>query len=408
MTLHPPYPCEGLDKNGEIIHVVHVRLAGQKHYVVASTSTGTVISWNLGSGVKDAPGITIGLVVHPIPVTNVVVHNSMVVSMCFQPEGYGSKKNLLGISTLDGKVLVLNADRIGKALINQQLESVICTSMLFYDHVLFVGTSDGMMSCLSLASEGLQLFEIDVRILLDDDLTSEKRETSTDSESIRHLTRASNGRLVCTCGQVVRVWDVSQFPAEFLPTQDAEWLEFCVPHAQFQCSLDSGEVETLIFDDDEGKNMGILFLGGTRILQVYSIDGAMLGQFGDRYTWSVDNLQTFRHQKPHEYLQITEHRQPWQKEYYAPPSLNEKEDEYGDQQKTSLSSHKRDVQEPHHLRKPERSKDLHWNLKLRSSRRRLKGFNVQTVIDTAARVKAEASRRNQESDEWARNAFGKK
>ena len=225
-------------RNGEIVHVMHVKLKGEKNFVIASTSTGSVISWNLGSGVAGAPGIIITLVVHPIPVTNVVVHNSMIVSVCFQQEGSSSNRNILGISTLDGRVLVLNADRVGKALINQQLDNVICTCMIFCNHVLFVGTSNGTLQCLSLTSDGLKLFEIDIKI------DPQQQQNGLDNNgslledlpsAVKHLTLASGGRLVATIGQIVRVWDISKFPTHELPTKDADWLDMFVPLMQFKC-----------------------------------------------------------------------------------------------------------------------------------------------------------------------------
>jgi WD40 repeat protein len=95
-------------KGGEIMHIRHVQLKGGKNFIIATTSTGTLIAWNLGSGVPGAPGIIIGLVTHPVPCSSTVPHASMVLSLDFQPVGQCSRKNLLGMSTLDGRILILD------------------------------------------------------------------------------------------------------------------------------------------------------------------------------------------------------------------------------------------------------------------------------------------------------------
>ena len=90
-------------------------------------------------------------------------------------------------------------------------------------------------------------------------------------------------------------------------------------------STDIDEVQSLIFDNDEGKNEGILFIGGIRMIQVYTCSGSMLGQFGDQYTWNVDNPLTYRSNKPQEKLSITTTRQPWKRQP-PPPPINQKDE----------------------------------------------------------------------------------
>jgi hypothetical protein len=78
--------------------------------------------------------------------------------------------------------------------------------------------------------------------------------------SVLHLTRASSDRLVCTVGQAIRVWDAQSLPSkETLPQEDTDWLGCMSPLAQFHAvGLDCDSVKSLIFDNDEGKNEGIL------------------------------------------------------------------------------------------------------------------------------------------------------
>ena len=432
ITLKPPLPLLNLKTNGEIVHILHTKLKGNKETIIAATSTGTIISWNLGSGIENTSGIIIGLVaVNPTPCTSVLVHNSMITNMTIQT----SDRNLLGISTLDGRILILNADRVGKALINSQiLNNALCTSMIFLNYVYFCGHSNGILSCHSIKSDGLKLF--DINILLDLKSISMNQEKGLSycnsiqenaPTSIKHLTLTSDNLLVCTIGHCVRVFDISTFPKNHLPTKDIDWLNCLVPVISFYIpALDSDEIESFIFDDDEGKNSGLLYIGGQRKVQVWTINGKCLGQFGDRCTWLVDDPNTWKNQKPIKVIDIDETINVWRdkkndatfiKNGECNDGGNDGGKDGGNDGGNNFTNNSSKILEknPHaqpeeqKLKlKPERSKNLTWNLELRKNRRKVKGFNVGVVSKTANLVKEGTKRRLYEAKEWAESAFGKK
>ena len=430
VVLTPPPPLGHFKSNGEIVAIRHSKLKGGKESIVGATSTGTIISWNLGSGIEGTSGIIIGLVnLNSMKRTSALVHHSMIVNMTLQSECQASHHNLLGVSTLDGRILVLSADRVGKALINQQvLNNAICTTLVFSNHVLFCGHNNGMLSCHSIASDGLKLFETNVVLNLKTVLAHQTQGSvacnaiqEAAPTSLQHLTLASGGRLLCTIGQAVRVWDITQLPTDELPTKDANWLDMLKPLISFFVpELDSEEVEAFIFDDDEGKNSGLLYIGGKRIVQVWTVEGACLGQFGDQYTWLVDDKSTWRSQIPEELMDVKIDVKVWavkkkktgvfqrKSGTSSLPLIEETTGGTKKQQKDeSASTEEKSMYNPRRL-KPERSKDLTWNLELRKNRRLVHRFDVDSVTDTSSKVKAGTKRRSHEAKEWARKAFGKR
>ena len=402
----------------------------------------------------------------------------------------GIHHNNLFTCSLDGVVSVWHADRVGQPTMSETFEDAVMSLVALPDRqIMFAGLESGKIACMYTTPSGVRLFEKTVKICTDQDGWNEmeKRfasaaggrggwgkgkgrnkkgnmkpkgdESSTQVPcGVSNLALASQDRLIATVGTWVRVFRTSKFPRHI--PRDVAWAECLEPINHFCIPCDCAEIQSLavarefrvggdgdLDGDGEEDTIDVLLLGGTRVVQVFTIEGHWLGKFGDEFAWQLDDPATFRQGSvngfpegirfpipgPHQIDPLALTLQKMQEgnneasvpavvsavastaardkvqrkasEFLSELEENIKKEEAAAAAGSAKTTEQLEIEAKE--RRPNRNKELQWSVTLRNSQRKLPKLSIAHVNGTAQRMKNAKKRRAAEAKEWSRRQFAR-
>ncbi len=377
----------------------------------------------------------------------------------------GIHHNNLFTCSLDGVVSVWHADRVGQPVISESFEDPVMSLVALPDRqIMFAGLESGKIACLYTTPSGARLFEKTVKICTDQDGWAEMerkvhtrdktKSNSNGNESstrvpcgVSNLALASQERLIATVGMWVRVFRTSKFPRH-LP-RDIAWAECLEPVNHFCIPCDCDEIQSLavarefrvggdgdLDGDGEEDTIDVLILGGTRVVQVFTIEGHWLGKFGDEFAWQLDDPATFRLGSvngfsdgirfpipgPHQINPLAILLQKGHGRNDPAPPAGEEEDtkrkasaflsklegRIKEEEEAAISGSAKTTEQLEseaRERRPDKNKELKWSVTLRNSQRKLPQLSIARVNMTAERMKSAKRRRAAEAKEWGQRQF---